>query len=163
MDRRWVLAALGATRAVIGTALVVAPERCARIWAGERAVGPGTRVFARVVGMRDVALGTLLLAALRSTDRTLASRLAGVGAATDAADTIGTLIAATDLDGPRRWLMPGIAAAAAIGGAIAASPDGDPAAPAQPGSRPLSVAEAAGVVDQQEATLEIMEERSGRS
>lgn len=163
MERRMVLGALGAGRVAIGAALLLAPERCARVWMGSGG-GRGARVFARVVGARDLALGGLLLAGLRSTDQTLAPRLAGVGAASDAADAVATLVAARDVQGARRWVMPAFAAAAAAAGAMASSGGTvtvqlPPAATAG-SSRSVgfdNAAERAGVVDQQDAVLEAME------
>ncbi len=168
MDRRMVLGGLGVARLAIGAALLVAPERCARVWMGSGG-GRGARVFARVVGARDLALGGLALASLRSTDRTLAPRMAGVGAAMDAADALASLVAARDIDGARRWAMPAFAAAAAAAGAVASSGDtvtvqipasSAGSAPGGSGRDATSgnAAERAGVVDQQDAVLEMMED-----
>src|SRR3954451_16103112 len=58
--------ALGAVRLGVGVALVIAPGWAGRIWVGPGSDGPGSKVFARAVGARDVALGARILNGARS-------------------------------------------------------------------------------------------------
>jgi hypothetical protein len=145
MEQRTILGALGGIRTGIGAALVVAPAFAGRIWVGEDAGGHGTRVFARALGARDVVLGGSLLAALRGNDERAAARLARSGVLADAADVVATVIAARNLQGSRRWMMPLIAGAVACGGALVWSvADDEPAAP---------VGAEEGIADHPEAVL----------
>ena len=70
MDTRHLGTIMGSIRTGVGASLLVAPAWAGRIWVGEDAGGHGTKVFARAVGARDVALGVGILAA--STAATLA-------------------------------------------------------------------------------------------
>src|SRR4051812_35338865 len=110
-----VLKSLGAVRLGIGGALVVAPTVAGRIWIGDDAGGPGTRVFARALGARDVVLGTALLRALGDGDLRRAAVHARTGVWADVADVAATIMAVRSLSGSRRWSMPLIAAV--VGGA----------------------------------------------
>ena len=116
MERNMIMQVLGGVRVGIGAALVAAPAAAGRIWVGEDAAGHGTRVFARALGARDVALGAGVLAATGSGDRESAARLVQLGAVADAADMVATLIAARNLQGARRWVMPIVAGAVGIAG-----------------------------------------------
>ncbi len=56
-DPRRVATYLGRARAGIGLALMLAPGVAARSWIGPAGAQPGARMFIRIVGIRDVALG----------------------------------------------------------------------------------------------------------
>jgi hypothetical protein len=105
--------ALGAIRAGVGGALMVAPRWAGRIWVGPGADGPGSLVFARALGARDVALGLKIVAAVRNGEPTGPWVTAGFVA--DGADLVASLIARRHLRGARRSLVPMVAAA--VGGA----------------------------------------------
>jgi hypothetical protein len=109
MDRTSALgAAVGTIRAGVGTALVIAPKWAGRMWVGPGADGPGSAVFARAVGARDVVLGASTLAAVGSGRDT--AQMLRLGAMADFADAAATVIAAPHLDVRRRVAMPLIAA-----------------------------------------------------
>jgi hypothetical protein len=119
MDRtRSMGVAMGVIRAGVGGALVVAPRWSGRIWVGSGADGPGSVVFARALGARDVALGTATLVALRS-ERATAGMLR-LGFMADVADAVATVIAAPHLEGRRRTTMPLIAGVVGAAGLMAA-------------------------------------------
>jgi hypothetical protein len=63
MDPRLLAKLIAAGRLVIGTALVAKPEAVTGPWVGSR--NAGTRVMASGLGIRDVAMGAGVLAALR--------------------------------------------------------------------------------------------------
>jgi hypothetical protein len=109
----WVIAGL---RIGIGGTLLVAPAVAGRIWMGPHGAGPGTRVFARALGARDVALGLRLIADVRA-GRSVVPALR-LGVAADAADAVATLAAARELTAARRIVMPLVAASVAVLGAL---------------------------------------------
>lgn len=118
MDRtRAMGTAMGIIRAGVGTALVVAPKWAGRIWVGPGADGPGSAVFARAIGARDVALGATTLATLGSGRGT--GEMLRLGFVADLADATATLAAWPHLDGRRRVAMPAIAAAVGAAGLLA--------------------------------------------
>lgn len=117
MNERNILRALGGIRLGVGASLVSAPRLAGKIWIGAEAGGPGTRVFARTLGARDVALGATLLST-STTDLRAASALARLGVYADIADAVATILAVRNLEGHRRWLMPLIATAVAAAGAV---------------------------------------------
>lgn len=102
---------LGVVRVGVGAALVVAPAWAGRIWVGPGADGPGSRVFARALGARDVALGARILRGLQSGQDVRHWVTAGFTA--DVADVVATMIAARNLTPGRRAVMPLIAAGVA--------------------------------------------------
>jgi hypothetical protein len=91
LDDRAAAQVLAAGRVAIGLALIAVPGRIGRSWIGPEASGAGTRVFARSLGVRDVALGAGALMALRQGDP--ARRWIAMGAAADAVDFGATLAA----------------------------------------------------------------------
>jgi hypothetical protein len=107
-------AALGVIRLGVGAALVVAPAWAGRIWVGPGADGPGSRVFARALGARDVALGLRILQGWRTGEPV--RHWVAAGFAADAADVVATLIASRDLTLTRRAAMPLIAGAVGAAG-----------------------------------------------
>jgi hypothetical protein len=106
--------ALGVVRLGVGAALVAAPRWAGRIWVGPGADGPGSLVFARALGARDVLLGLRILEAVRAGEP--ATRWIQAGFAADAADLTATLIAGRHLEGSRRIAMPLVAGAVAAAG-----------------------------------------------
>jgi len=113
---------LGLVRVGIGSGLLLAPGFAGRIWIGEHADGPGTRVFARAIGVRDVVLGTRALLSQR--EGLPLRRWMRVEVAVDVGDAVATVLAARHLTRGRRIAMPLIAAGyAAASWAAAASVD----------------------------------------
>ena len=109
--------ALAGARIAIGASLVLAPGLAGRIFVGPGADGPGGKVFARIVGGRDVVLGAAVLVALQNGEPVAA--LLRLGFASDVADALATAVAARNLTPARRFLMPVLAAAAGIAGYLA--------------------------------------------
>jgi hypothetical protein len=120
MDKRRRTQVVGGIRLGVGSALVAAPGWAGRIWVGPGADGPGSKVFARAVGARDVLLGTRIL---REGDHDgSADHWVRAGLAADVADAVATAIAARHLTPARRLLMPTIAlTVGALGYAAVAS------------------------------------------
>lgn len=160
MDPRTTATVMGIIRAGVGASLVAAPGWAGRIWVGNDADGPGTKVIARALGARDVVLGGAILLAGTSGDPARATRYVRHGVAADAADVAATLIAARHLEGNRRIVMPIVAAAVGAMGLLAASLDPTDTAKrseestAGPGSDEID--DHAEIVDQQGAVLEEM-------
>lgn len=105
---------LGLVRAGVGVALMVAPGWAGRIWVGPGADGPGSKVFARALGARDVALGVQILRGLSRGDVVRHWVLAGFVA--DAADVTASVIASKNMTPARRLLVPLVAAAVGAAG-----------------------------------------------
>lgn len=120
MDTQHLGTVIGTIRTGVGVSLLAAPTWAGRIWVGEDAHGHGTKVFARAIGARDVALGAGILAASVSGNPTQVARMVQMGAVADVADMAATLIAWRNLEGRRRWLMPLVAVTAAAAGAAVA-------------------------------------------
>lgn len=104
--------ALGVIRLGVGAALVVAPGWAGRVWVGPGADGPGSLVFARAVGARDVALGLRILDGVRKGEPV--RHWVQAGFAADLADAAATAVAARHLTPGRRVAMPLVAGA--VGG-----------------------------------------------
>ena len=107
MEQRVQSTAVGIIRLGVGASLVVAPGWAGRIWVGPGADGPGSKVFARAVGARDVALGIKILKALQ--DGEAAGPWIRSGFVADMADAAATAIAFKHLTPWRRLAMPAIA------------------------------------------------------
>jgi hypothetical protein len=118
VDDKQMAQIVGAVRTGVGSALLVAPGFAGRVWVGPDADGPGTKVFARAVGARDVLLGLRTMDAVRSQREARHWLVAGFAA--DAADVVATLIAWRSLTPGRRVVMPLVAAAVATLGYLAA-------------------------------------------
>lgn len=101
--------ALGVVRLGVGAALVAAPRWAGRIWVGPGADGPGSLVFARALGARDVALGLRILDGVRKGEPV--RHWVAAGFAADAADVAAALVAGRHLTPGRRVAMPLIAGA----------------------------------------------------
>ncbi len=110
--------ALGAVRLGVGAALVAAPGWAGRIWVGPGADGPGSKVFARALGARDVALGLRILQGAQKGEPV--AHWVAAGFAADFADVAATIVAAKHLTPGRRIAMPLIAGAVGAAGVVAA-------------------------------------------
>ena len=119
MDARKVGMAVGATRVAFGAGMVLSPPRFARSWTGPGAGRRPSRVLARALGLREVAIGAGGLLAARSGDPAEVRRWFALGALPEAADVVLTLT-----DGPRtpsRLMGAAMAAATAAAAAYAAT------------------------------------------
>ena len=109
--------ALGVIRAGVGAALVAAPGWAGRIWVGPGADGPGSKVFARALGARDVVLGARILLGVQRGEPV--GHWIGAGFAADAADVAATVVAGRHLTPARRAAMPLVAGAVGVAGVLA--------------------------------------------
>lgn len=151
---------MGLIRTGVGASLVAAPAWAGRIWVGDGADGPGTKVFARALGARDVLLGGAILAAAAKDDADAAGRLVKQGVLVDIADVVATVIAHRQLEGSRRFSMPAVATAVAALGSLAwlaadsAQDSAEDSSSSKPDPDPdEGAASAMGIVDQQDALL----------
>lgn len=117
---------LGVVRTGVGVALMVAPGWAGRIWVGPGADGPGSKVFARALGARDVALGVQILRGLSRGEVVRHWILAGFVA--DAADVTASVIASRNMTPARRVLVPLVASAVGALG-VSSWKAGSPQAP----------------------------------
>ncbi len=122
MDRtRSLGTAVAVIRTGIGTALVVAPRRIARMWLGPDADSSTTALLARALGARDAALGAATLATLGVPGaRGDSSVMLRLGAMADLGDAAATLVSGRHLDRRRKVLLPALAAAFGAAGWAAA-------------------------------------------
>ena len=118
MDDKQKAMVFGAIRAGVGAGLVAAPGFAGRVWVGPGADGPGSKVFARAIGARDLLLGLRTMTAVRS-EREARHWLTS-GYAADVADVAATLVAWRNLTPGRRVVMPVVAAAVGALGYLAA-------------------------------------------
>ncbi len=107
--------ALGVVRVGVGAALIVAPGWAGRIWVGPGADGPGSLVFARALGARDVALGVRIITGVRKGEPV--GHWVASGFVADAADVVASVIAGRHLTPGRRRAMPVVAGAVGVAGA----------------------------------------------
>ncbi len=116
---------LGVVRVGLGTGLLLMPGFAGRIWIGEHADGPGTRVFARAIGARDVVLGSRALLSQR--EGLPLRRWMRLEVAIDVGDAVATVLASRHLTRGRRVAMPLIAAGYAAASWVVAESidDGD--------------------------------------
>jgi hypothetical protein len=102
MDVTRLARGLAINRISFGAGLILAPGLYARTWVGADAAGEGTtKLLARALGARDLALGTGGLLALREGDGARARRWFAAQGVTDAVDLAATL-AARDIPLPAR-------------------------------------------------------------
>jgi hypothetical protein len=104
---------LAASRALLGVAVLAAPEQVTARWLGKHAGHPAVRYLARSLGARDLALGVLVLATLD--ERKLGPRAQAACAAVDSVDALATVAAGSDLPAA------GMVATVAVAGAAAAA------------------------------------------
>lgn len=114
MDPRRAAAVIGAGRAALGAAVLLAPE-VASSWLGEHARHPAVRYLTHLIGVRDLALGVLTLASLRDGDGERAARMQLACATADTVDVLATLAARSELPAA------GVAGTVALGGGAAAA------------------------------------------
>jgi hypothetical protein len=108
---RQLAASLAWVRVGIGAVAMVAPTVVARPWIGADASRRTTKVFARAMGIRDLALGLGVILALRH-DAPVRGWVEGGGLA-DAGDALATLLSFGSLPRFSRWLVVATAAGAA--------------------------------------------------
>jgi hypothetical protein len=90
MDARRAAGLLGAGRAALGAAVLIAPEAVTSHWlGGDNASHPAVRYLARSVGARDLALGVLALCTLDNA--AVASQVQAACAVSDAVDALATV------------------------------------------------------------------------
>ncbi|MCU0271083.1 MAG: hypothetical protein MUF83_20905 [Acidimicrobiales bacterium] len=111
MDNRFVLRSIAAGRVVVGTSLVVLPGTVGATWVGDSAHEPATKVFARALGVRDLALGLGALQALETGQPV--RQWAVMGMVSDAVDLTASLLAIRRI-GLRRALTVAVIAGSAI-------------------------------------------------
>jgi hypothetical protein len=110
MDVAKLARGLALNRISFGAGLILAPRLYARTWVGADAADEeSTKVFARALGARDLALGAGGLLALRDGDSERARRWFAAQGMTDAVDLVATL-AARDLPLPARMFAATVAA-----------------------------------------------------
>jgi hypothetical protein len=109
---------LAFVRIALGVVMIVLPGTFGRVFLGPEARRPLTRVLARMLGVRDFALG---VATLRSTDNDEGLRaMLQLSAACDTVDALATVVGYRQLPKLRRALvLLSAAGAAAIGGGVA--------------------------------------------
>jgi hypothetical protein len=124
MTPRLEMQLLQAGRALIGAALVVAPQAPGGNWVGDDARTPGGRVAMRALGAREVLVGIGALRAARSGSTSEAVAWSLGLAACDVVDGVATLAEAREL--PRSALaVTAIALTSALAGARIAARLGD--------------------------------------
>jgi hypothetical protein len=89
-------------RVGIGASALVAPTLMARPWIGGSAATPGSRVLARTMGGRDLALGIGTLRALSVSDQEARPWVA-LGGLADTVDGLATALAFSTLPRRSRW------------------------------------------------------------
>ena len=87
--------ALAAGRVALGVAVLAAPEKVTGRWLGDHAGRPVVRYLARSLGVRDVALGMLVLWTLD--DRERGPRAQAACAVVDSVDALATVAVRSDL------------------------------------------------------------------
>ncbi len=119
MDHRSVARITAAGRVAIGAALLVAPQAVTRGWVGPGGAAPGGRLLGRSIGVRDLALGLGVLAALDRGDPS-ARDWVRAAAVADVGDAVATVLAFRHLPKRSRFGVLAIAAGAAVAGFVAA-------------------------------------------
>jgi hypothetical protein len=115
----------------IGVSAVVAPTLSARPWIGADAQARGSRLLARAMGGRDLALGIGALRGLGLSDREARPWVA-LGGMADAVDALATVLAFGSLPHRSRWgILALTVGAAVVSTRVAVALDTEP-----PGSTP---------------------------
>jgi hypothetical protein len=104
---------LAAGRVAVGATAVVAPVTVARPWIGDAADTLPSKLLARTMGGRDLALGVGALRALSRTDAEARPWVA-LGGAADAVDTLATVVAFGALPRRLRWGVLAVTVGAAL-------------------------------------------------
>ncbi len=128
MDHRQIMRAVAAGRIAVGAGLVVLPGVAGSRWIGDVATDRGVKVFARALGIRDLALGAGTLRALDAGEP--ARPWVALGVLADAVDLAATTLAIRAL-GPRRALPVIAVAAGATALGLLALDQVDPPEPAR--------------------------------
>ena len=105
---------LAAGRIAIGAACVVAPRAAGALWIDGDARRPGTTVFARALGARDVLLGGMILHTVDNPE--VAPRWLSATAACDAVDFSAASAVREDLPKARGTFGLALAGGAAVAG-----------------------------------------------
>jgi hypothetical protein len=100
-------------RVGIGVSAIAAPTLMARPWIGADAARPGSRLLARTMGGRDLALGAGALRALRLSDAEARPWVA-LGGMADAVDALATVLAFGTLPRRGRWGILAVTVGAAV-------------------------------------------------
>jgi len=100
-------------RVGIGTSAILAPTLMARPWIGPGAGDSGSRLLARTMGGRDLALGFGALRALHLSDAEARPWVA-LGGMADAVDALATVLAFGSLPRRRRWGILAVTVGAAV-------------------------------------------------
>ncbi len=100
-------------RVGIGVSAIVAPTLMARPWIGADAGDSGSRLLARTMGGRDLALGIGALRALRISDAEARPWVA-LGGMADAVDALATVLAFGTLPRRSRWGILAVTVGAAV-------------------------------------------------
>jgi hypothetical protein len=104
VEQRSVARALAAVRVGVGAALLLTPRLAQRVWLGPGRTAPR---LARALGARDVALGAAVMRS--SAAGTPTTTWIRAGAAADAVDAAGHVLAGRRLGGGRRALWSAVA------------------------------------------------------
>jgi hypothetical protein len=124
--RRKVPYMIATGRIVFGVGLMVAPTASAFPYLGAEAKRPSVRFLGRIFGGRDLALGLVLLRALRAERPDDVTRALWLGAGCDAWDAVAA-VRGRDLPVWGRIMVGGLATTfAGLGAAAASAPDTDP-------------------------------------
>ena len=130
MESRDIATAIARGRIAIGAAALAAPGLASRVMLGSNGSRPGTKLFARMLGGRDAALGLGVVIAL---DRGAPVRgWLEASALADAIDLVGCLIARDEMPSTAFATTAALAGGAALAG-IWLSRQLDPPPPADPG------------------------------
>jgi hypothetical protein len=106
-------------RVGIGFTAILAPTIMSRGWIGDAADQPATRMLARTMGGRDVALGMGALRALAISDEEARPWVA-LGGSADAMDAVATVISFASLPRRSRWGILALTVGAAVASTRAA-------------------------------------------
>jgi hypothetical protein len=104
----------------IGATAIATPVLVSRPWIGDAAARPASRLLARALGGRDLALGIGALRALAISDQEARPWVA-LGGTADALDALATVIAFANLPRRWRWSILAVTAAAAAASIRAAT------------------------------------------
>lgn len=112
MSPRLVARTVAAGRALLGGALLVAPDRVTERWVGTTA--EPVRLLARGLGARDLALGLATLAVID--DRRDARRWLAAAVVADATDAVANAAAGERIPAQGRWATVALAGGSALVG-----------------------------------------------
>ncbi|MGA3149155.1 MAG: hypothetical protein ABSF33_17025 [Acidimicrobiales bacterium] len=127
-------------RVAVGLAAVTAPTLMARPWIGDASAGTASRLLARTMGGRDLALGIGALRALSVSDQEARPWVA-LGGTADAVDALATAIAFRSLPRRSRWGILALTVGAAVVSIRVAVSLDRPTGPEQAGPDPAALAE----------------------